>query len=64
MAPVVRAGTIGIGAGSVGRSSSGSGSRSGRRCRIWDGWVIAAIVLWTVAGGAGGQTGRRTIEGR
>ena len=25
---------------------------------IWDGWIIAALVLWLVAGGVGGQVGR------
>jgi hypothetical protein len=24
----------------------------------WDGWIIAALVLWFVAGGAGGQAGK------
>ena len=24
----------------------------------WDGWVIAAIVLWAIAGGLGGRTGK------
>jgi uncharacterized membrane protein len=25
---------------------------------IWDGWIIAALVLWLVAGGVGGQEGK------
>jgi uncharacterized membrane protein len=25
---------------------------------IWDGWIIAALILWLVAGGVGGQVGR------
>jgi hypothetical protein len=25
---------------------------------VWDGWVIAAIVLWAVAGATGGRAGR------
>ncbi len=25
---------------------------------IWDGWIIAAIVLWAVSGAAGGRAGR------
>jgi hypothetical protein len=24
----------------------------------WDGWIVAALVLWMVAGAAGGQAGR------
>jgi hypothetical protein len=30
---------------------------------IWDGWIIAAIVLWLVASGAGGQLERSVREG-
>jgi hypothetical protein len=28
------------------------------RYEIWDGWIIAAIVLWAVMGGVGSRTGR------
>jgi hypothetical protein len=30
---------------------------------LWDGWIIAAIVLWLVAYGAGGQLERAVREG-
>ena len=30
---------------------------------LWDGWIIAAIVLWLVASGAGGGLGRTLREG-
>lgn len=30
---------------------------------LWDGWIIAAIVLWLVASGAGGQLARIVREG-
>jgi hypothetical protein len=30
---------------------------------LWDGWVIAAIVLWFVASGAGGRLGTGVREG-
>ncbi len=30
---------------------------------LWDGWIIAAIVLWLVASGAGGQLSRGVREG-
>ena len=30
---------------------------------LWDGWIIAAIVLWLVASGAGGQLERSVREG-
>jgi hypothetical protein len=26
--------------------------------QVWDGWVIAAIVLWAIAAGAGGRAGK------
>lgn len=26
--------------------------------RVWDGWVLASLVLWAVAGGLGDQAGR------
>jgi hypothetical protein len=28
----------------------------------WDGWVIAALVLWAIAGGAGDRAGRLSRE--
>jgi hypothetical protein len=31
---------------------------------LWDGWVIAAIVLWFVGSGAGGRLGAAVREGR
>jgi hypothetical protein len=30
---------------------------------LWDGWIIAAIVLWLVASGAGGQLERSVRKG-
>jgi thiosulfate reductase cytochrome b subunit len=29
---------------------------------VWDGWILAAIVLWFVASGAGGQLSREVRE--
>jgi hypothetical protein len=31
---------------------------------LWDGWIIAAIVLWFVGSGAGGRLGASMREGR
>jgi uncharacterized membrane protein len=31
---------------------------------IFDGWIIAAIVLWLIMGGLGGQGGKRVKESR
>ena len=30
---------------------------------LWDGWILAAIVLWAVAAGAGGRLARGVREG-
>jgi protein-S-isoprenylcysteine O-methyltransferase Ste14 len=30
---------------------------------LWDGWIIAAIVLWALATGLGGRTGREYMAG-
>jgi hypothetical protein len=30
---------------------------------LWDGWIIAAIVLWLVGSGAGGRLGAEVREG-
>ena len=31
---------------------------------LWDGWIIAAVVLWFVGSGAGGRLGAGVREGR
>ena len=31
---------------------------------LWDGWIIAALVLWVIASGAGGRLERGIREGR
>jgi hypothetical protein len=31
---------------------------------LWDGWIIAAIVLWFVGSGAGGRLGTEVREGK
>ena len=30
---------------------------------IWDGWIIAAIVLWAIAGATGGRAGKEYERG-
>jgi uncharacterized membrane protein len=30
---------------------------------IWDGWIIAALVLWAIAGALGGRTGKEYKAG-
>jgi uncharacterized membrane protein len=64
MAPVVRVGTIGTGVGAVGTIVFGLWlTFSVGGYRIWDFWIIAAIVLWAIAGGLGGRTGKAYMEG-
>ena len=29
------------------------------RYHVWDGWIVAAIVLWMIGGWAGGEAGKR-----
>jgi hypothetical protein len=31
---------------------------------LWDGWIIAAIVLWVIGSGAGGRLGAAIRDGR
>ena len=64
MAPVVTVGTIGTGVGAVGTIVFGLWlTFSVGGYRIWDFWIIAAVVLWAVAGGIGGRTGKEYMEG-
>ena len=64
MAPVVKVGTIGTGAGAAGTIVFGlwlTFSYGGYD--IWNFWIIAALVLWAIAGGLGGQTGKEYQRG-
>jgi len=64
MAPVVKVGTIGTGAGAAGTIVFGlwlTFSYGGYD--IWNFWIIAALVLWAIAGGLGGQTGKESQRG-
>ena len=58
MGPIVKVGTIGTGVGAGGTIVFGiwlAFSYGGYD--IWDGWIIAAIVLWAVAAAIGQRTG-------
>jgi uncharacterized membrane protein len=64
MAPIVKVGTIGTGIGAAGTIIFGlwlTFSYGGYN--IWDFWIIAALVLWAVAGGLGGRTGKEYQRG-
>ena len=64
MAPVVKVGTIGTAVGAVGTIVFGLWlTFSVGGYRIWDFWIIAALVLWAIAGWLGGRTGKAYMEG-
>jgi hypothetical protein len=64
MAPIVKVGTIGTGVGAVGTIVFGLWlTFSVGGYRIWNFWIIAALVLWAIAGGLGGQTGKEYQRG-
>jgi uncharacterized membrane protein len=64
MAPVVKVGTIATGVGAVGTIVFGLWlTFSVGGYRIWNFWIIAALVLWAIAGGVGGRTGKEYKRG-
>jgi uncharacterized membrane protein len=64
MEPVVKVGTIATGIGAGGTIVFGLWlAFSVGGYDIWDGWIIAALVLWAIAGGIGGQTGKEYTAG-
>jgi hypothetical protein len=64
MEPVVKIGTVATGVGAGGTIVFGIWlAFSKDSYAIWDFWIIAAIVLWAVAGGLGGRTGKTYMQG-
>ena len=64
MAPVVKVGMIGTAVGAVGTIVFGLWlTFSVGGYRIWNFWIIAALVLWAIAGGVGGRTGKEYQKG-
>jgi uncharacterized membrane protein len=64
MGPVSRLGTVAVGIGGVGTIVLGIWlALSYGDYNLWDGWIIAAIVLWAIAGGAGQRTGVEYTRG-
>jgi uncharacterized membrane protein len=64
MAPVVKVGMIGTAVGAVGTIVFGLWlTFSVGGYRIWNFWIIAALVLWAIAGGVGGKTGKEYRKG-
>ena len=57
--PIARLGVVIVSIGSVGTIVFGLWlAISLEAYQPWDGWVIAALVLWAIAGGLGDRTGR------
>jgi hypothetical protein len=64
MAPVAKVGNAAAGIGGGGTIVFGVWlAFSVGGYDIWDGWIIAAIVLWFVATGVGGRTGKEYMAG-
>ena len=64
MEPVVKVGNVAIAIGAVGTIVLGIWLAFALDSyAIWDGWIIAAIVLWVVAGGLGQRTGATYMRG-
>jgi uncharacterized membrane protein len=64
MEPIVKVGSIATGIGAGGTIVFGiwlAFSYGGYD--IWDGWIIAAIVLWAIAGAIGQRTGAAYMQG-
>jgi uncharacterized membrane protein len=64
MEPMVKVGNVAVGIGAIGTILLGiwlAFALDGYA--IWDGWIIAAIVLWAVAGGIGQRTGAAYMQG-
>lgn len=63
LGPVARVGTATVGAGMVGTIIFGiylAFALDGYA--IWDGWIIAAIVLWIIGGAVGRRTGEEYLN--
>ena len=64
MEPVVKVGNVAVGIGAVGTIVLGIWLTFRLDSyAIWDGWIIAALVLWAVAGGVGQRTGAEYTKG-
>ena len=64
MEPVVKVGNVAVGVGAVGTIVLGIWlAFSVGSYAIWDGWMIAALVLWAVSGALGQRTGVAYMRG-
>jgi uncharacterized membrane protein len=64
MGPAVRVGNVAVGIGAVGTLVLGIWlALSVGGYKLWDGWIIAAFVLWAIAAGLGQRTGVEYTRG-
>jgi uncharacterized membrane protein len=64
MEPIVKVGGTAVGIGAVGTIVVGIYlAFAVGNYAIWDGWIIAALVLWAVAGALGQRTGAAYMQG-
>jgi hypothetical protein len=64
MGPVVKVGNAGVGIGAGGTIALGIWlAFSVGGYDIWDGWIIAALVLWLIAAELGRRTGAAYMQG-
>jgi uncharacterized membrane protein len=64
MEPIVKVGGVAVGIGAVGTIVVGiylAFAKDGYA--IWDGWIIAALVLWAISGALGQRTGAAYMQG-
>ena len=64
MEPIVKVGNIAVGIGALGTIVVGIYLAFALDSyAIWDGWIIAAIVLWAISGALGQRTGAAYMQG-
>jgi uncharacterized membrane protein len=64
MAPVVKVGNAAVGIGAIGTIVLGIYLAFALDSyAIWDGWIIAALVLWALSGALGQRTGAAYMRG-
>jgi uncharacterized membrane protein len=62
--PIAKVGNVAVGIGGVGTIVLGIWLAFRLDSyAIWDGWIIAALVLWAIAGGVGQRTGAEYMKG-
>ena len=64
MEPIVKVGGVAVGIGAVGTILVGIYlAFAVGNYAIWDGWIIAALVLWAISGALGQRTGAAYTQG-